>query len=266
MVAIFSVEAVVSRSVPLVGWSGSFLAKVIKSWFPREVLECGFSISPLLMGRRIVLSGVNGSSTVLEAGSRVAFRFTSYCRDGSTTSRVVDVLSSGALDVFRVAGVEFQVLESSMDLVRGCSWCGGDRLVKYIDSRGRGVVEVFFGPTMLMFRGWRVLYPSPQRLIYTLARSGVNFFEIDPRVAKKRARTLSRNVEVIGFGTRSVDVSIGRDRVVKAFMGRALFGVQGLENLRDFVELLEVGRAVGAGRSRGIGFGYMEYRVAEPGV
>ncbi|MEM1842600.1 MAG: hypothetical protein QXL19_09515, partial [Ignisphaera sp.] len=82
MVTIFSVEAVVSRSVPLVGWSGSFVAKVIKSCFPREVLDCGFSISPLLQNGRIVLSGVNGSHVVLDAGSSVWFRFTSYCRDG----------------------------------------------------------------------------------------------------------------------------------------------------------------------------------------
>ncbi|MEM1842814.1 MAG: CRISPR system precrRNA processing endoribonuclease RAMP protein Cas6, partial [Ignisphaera sp.] len=88
------------------------------------------------------------------------------------------------------------------------------------------------------------------------------FLGVDPRIARKRARTLSRNVEIVGYGTKVVDVSIGRRRKVKAFMGKAVFGIQGLENLRDFVELLEVGKLVGAGRSRGIGFGYISYRVS----
>ncbi|MEM4902542.1 MAG: CRISPR system precrRNA processing endoribonuclease RAMP protein Cas6, partial [Ignisphaera sp.] len=103
--------------------------------------------------------------------------------------------------------------------------------------------------------------PSPQRLVYTLAKSSVDFLSVDPRVARKRARTLSRNIEIVGYGTKVVDIYIGRNRKVKAFMGKTVFGVQRLENLRDFVELLEVGRLVGVGRSRGIGFGYISYRV-----
>ncbi len=263
---VFSVEATVVKSIPLIGWSGSFLAKIAKSYFPKEVIECGFSLSPLIQGGKIVLSGVNGFSTVLEAGSKVFFRFTFFCRDISSISKILNMLTSSSLYVFKVDGVEFQVFDSSMDFINSCSLCGEAKLVNYIDSRGRGLVEVFFGPTMLMFRGWRILYPSPQRLVYTLAKSCVDFLGVDPRIAKKRARTLSKNIDVISFGTKVVDVSIGRNRKVKAFMGKAIFGVQGLINLRDFVELLEVGRVIGAGRSRGIGFGYIEYRVIEPRV
>ncbi|MEM4868368.1 MAG: CRISPR system precrRNA processing endoribonuclease RAMP protein Cas6 [Ignisphaera sp.] len=261
MILVFNIKATVVRSVPLIGWSGSFVAKVVKSCFPREVLDCGFSISPLLQNGRIVLSGVNGSHVVLDDGSSFWFRFTSYCRDGSVVARVVDVVSNDVLDVFRASEVEFRVYESSIDLLNDCDFCGEDKLVKFIDSRGRAMVEVFFGPTMLMFRGWRVLYPSPQRLVYTLAKSSVDFLSVDPRVARKRARTLSRNIEIVGYGTKVVDIYIGRNRKVKAFMGKTVFGVQRLENLRDFVELLEVGRLVGVGRSRGIGFGYISYRV-----
>ena len=49
-----------------------------------------------------------------------------------------------------------------------------------------------------------------------------------------------------------------------AFMGRALFGVTGIENLRDFVDLLRFGTIVGVGKSRGIGFGFYRFRVLRP--
>jgi len=76
---VFRVSAVVKKSIPLVVWSGTFLASIVKSLMSREDVGCGFSLSPLQLasssGLRVVLSGVLGaggnSDSVLDAGSRV---------------------------------------------------------------------------------------------------------------------------------------------------------------------------------------------------
>jgi len=261
---VFRVSAVVRRSVPLVAWSGTFLASVAKSLMSVEEVGCGFSLSPLQLvsssGLRVVLSGVSGTnsgvnSAVLDAGSRVLFRLTSFCRD--TPASLLSALSSGDADPFSIQSVDYE-------LVSEFSGSRCEDFVRFVDVSSRAVVEVFFYPTILSFRGWRVLYPSPQRVVFNLLKLATNLLNLDPRLAKKRARVLSRNVELISNSTRVVAVNIGRGRAAKAFMGRALFGVTGLENLRDFVDLLRFGALVGVGKSRGIGFGFYRYRVLQP--
>jgi CRISPR-associated endoribonuclease Cas6 len=260
---VFRVSAVVKRSVPLVAWSGTFLASVVKSLMSVEEVGCGFSLSPLQLvstsGLRVVLSGVLGADgvngAVLDAGSRVLFRLTSFCRD--TPASLLSALSSGDVDPFSIQSVDYE-------LVSEFSGSRCEDFVRFVDVSSRAVVEVFFYPTILSFRGWRVLYPSPQRVVFNLLKLATNLLNLDPRLAKKRARVLSRNVELISNSTRVVAVNIGRGRAAKAFMGRALFGVTGLENLRDFVDLLRFGALVGVGKSRGIGFGFYRYRVLQP--
>jgi len=130
-----------------------------------------------------------------------------------------------------------------------------------LDVSSRAVVDVFFYPTILVFRGWRILYPSPQRIVFGLARSAVELLHLDPRAVRRRARILARNIELVSDRTRVVTLNIGRKRAAKAFMGKARFGVYGLENLRDFVDLLRFGTLIGIGKSRGIGFGFYKYRI-----
>ena len=252
----FKVSAVVKKSVPLVVWSGTFLASVVKSLMSREELECGFSLSPLQLfssnGLRVVLSGVGGGNSVVEAGSRVLFRLASFCRD--VPASFLGVLSGGDAGVFSLQSVDYE-------LVNEFPSSRAEEYARFVDVYSRGVVDVFFYPTILVFRGWRVLYPSPQRVVFGLIKSAVDLLGVDPRVARRRARVLSRNIELIRDDTKVVSVNIGRNRVVKAFMGRAVFGLYGLENLRDFADLLRFGTLVGLGKSRGIGFGFYRYRV-----
>jgi CRISPR-associated endoribonuclease Cas6 len=257
---IFRVSAVVRKSIPLVAWSGTFVASVVKSLLSGDEVSCGFSLSPLQLvsssGLRVVLSGfVNGGGAVLDAGSRVLFRFTSFYR--GVPASLLSALSSGDAGPFSIQSVDYE-------LVTEFSGSRCEDFAKFVDVSSRAVVEVFFYPTILSFRGWRVLYPSPQRIVFNLLKMATELLNLDPRLAKKRARVLSRNVELISNGARVVAVNIGRGRAAKAFMGRALFGVTGLENLRDFVDLLRFGTLVGVGKSRGIGFGFYRYRVLQP--
>ena len=257
---VFRVSAVVRKSVPLVAWSGTFVASVVKSLLSSDEVSCGFSLSPLQLvsssGLRVVLSGlIGGGGVVLDAGSRVLFRLTSFCR--GVPASFLSALSCGVVEFFSIQGVDYEFVGEFPS-------SRAEDFARFIDALSRGVVEVFFYPTIMVFRGWRVLYPSPQRIVFGLVKAAVNLLGVDPRVARRRARVLSRNVELIRNSTRVVTINIGRKRAVKAFMGRALFGVTGLENLRDFVDLLRFGTLVGVGKSRGIGFGFYRYRVLSP--
>ncbi|MCC6016442.1 MAG: CRISPR system precrRNA processing endoribonuclease RAMP protein Cas6 [Desulfurococcaceae archaeon] len=258
---VFRVSAVVRESVPLVAWSGSFLASIVKNLMSSDEVGCGFSLSPLQVvsgkGLRVVLSGFVGDSdgVVLDAGSRVLFRLTSFCRN--FPSHFLTSLGNGVVGPFTVQSIDYEFIDV---------FPGGraEDFINFIDVDSKGVVEVFFYPTILVFRGWRVLYPSPQRIVFNLLKLATGLLNLDPRLAKRRARVLSRNIELIKDCTEVVGIGIGRGRVVKAFMGRALFGVTGLENLRDFVDLLKFGSLVGVGKSRGIGFGFYRFRVLPP--
>jgi CRISPR-associated endoribonuclease Cas6 len=223
-----------------------------------DEVGCGFSLSPLQVvsgkGLRVVLSGFVGDSdgVVLDAGSRVLFRLTSFCRN--FPSYFLNSLGNGVVGSFSIQNIDYE-------LIGDFPASRSEDFVDFIDVYSRGVVEVFFYPTIFVFRGWRVLYPSPQRVVFGLIRSAVKLLGVDPRVAKRRARVLTRNVELVRDDTKIASINIGRKRVVKTFMGRAVYGVYGLENLRDFVDLLKFGSLVGVGKSRGIGFGFYRFRV-----
>ena len=255
---VFRVSAVVRESVPLVAWSGSFLASIVKNLMSSDEVGCGFSLSPLQVvsgkGLRVVLSGFVGDSdgVILDAGSRVLFRLTSFCRN--FPSYFLNSLGNGVVGPFSIQNIDYE-------LIGDFPASRSEDFVDFIDVYSRGVVEVFFYPTIFVFRGWRVLYPSPQRVVFGLIRSAVKLLGVDPRVAKRRARVLTRNVELVRDDTKIASINIGRKRVVKTFMGRAVYGVYGLENLRDFVDLLKFGSLVGVGKSRGIGFGFYRFRV-----
>jgi CRISPR-associated endoribonuclease Cas6 len=258
---VFRVSAVVRESAPLVAWSGTFLASIVKGLMSSDEVRCGFFLSPLQLvsgrGLEVVLSGLlNGSShSVVEAGSRAVFSVTLFCKE--FPFNFLNSLGNGSAGPFTIQSVDYEYI----DVFPGSR---SEDFVNLVDAYSRGVVEVFFYPTILVFRGWRVLYPSPQRIVFNLLKQATNLLNLDPRIAKRRARVLSRNVELIRDDTRIVAVNIGRRRTAKAFMGRALFGVTGIENLRDFVDLLRFGTIVGVGKSRGIGFGFYRFRVLKP--
>ncbi len=255
---VFKVIGFLTESRPLIGWSGSFVSAVIRDNVIGGVDVSKLAVSPLFIGNsrkgveRAVLSGVNGFREVVDAGSRIWFTFSIVSKD--FPNEIAEKLSSGVVGPFNVSELEFEVVsEFSSSLA--------SNYFRYVDASGRGLVEVFFYPTIFVFHGWRVLYPSPQRLVFGLAKSAAELLGVNPKLAKKRARTLSRAIELVHNKTRVVSVDIGGNRVVKAFMGKAVYGVKGLENLRDFIDLLNFGGKINIGKSRGIGFGFYRFKI-----
>ncbi|MEM1599116.1 MAG: CRISPR system precrRNA processing endoribonuclease RAMP protein Cas6 [Pyrobaculum sp.] len=124
------------------------------------------------------------------------------------------------------------------------------------EGHGFAMVKLSFYPTAFMFHGKDVLYPSPQRLAYSLAKTYWELFGVDLKHLADRAPTA---LEVVGMRVKRVGVNIGDMRVVPAFMGKAKLAIYG--NVEAWLSLLKLGEAVGVGISRAIGFG--KYKIEQ---
>ncbi|MGC9171032.1 MAG: CRISPR system precrRNA processing endoribonuclease RAMP protein Cas6 [Thermoproteus sp.] len=124
------------------------------------------------------------------------------------------------------------------------------------DGHGLASAKLEFSPTAFMFHGRDVLYPSPQRMAYSLAKTYKELYGRDLKQLADRAPTA---LEVVYMAVRPVKVNIGESRAVPAFVGRAEMAIYG--NVEAWLTLLKLGEAVGVGISRAIGLG--KYRILE---
>ncbi|MEM0340424.1 MAG: CRISPR system precrRNA processing endoribonuclease RAMP protein Cas6 [Acidilobaceae archaeon] len=235
------------RGFPVISWSGSLVSSFIYS-IGSNVKP--LSVSPLYVDGNLLLSGrvVDNrvSSKVVPEGSNVSFRVT--------------FLGEKPLDSILS---EFKALESKGLRLESLS-VEETRLPK--DPLGldgdRFSVTIEYAPTIFMFRSWRVLYPSPQRLIYSAALIASRLTGVDLR---KTAHKLFRYVELIGSPKTIVEkYSIGKkegeERTLKAFRGIATYGVYGAKNAEIFVALVKLAEKTNIGKSKGIGFGQIKLK------
>jgi len=259
----FRVRVSVFRDVPLVAWSGSVVSSVVRGAI-RDVCpdSCVLaSVSPLMVfdqdvAGRILLSGaVEGGRVrhaVLGAGSEAGFEFSLWMRRGSASA--VDVIESLSL---RLEALGFSSRSAEFEVV------GEPQPVRIPGGGERFIVKVLHGPTIFVFRGWRILYPSPARLIHSAARAYTEVFQAPASNMKRKARVLSRYTELVDSRLRVVELEIGGGRRVKAFTGRAVYGVYGSRRAAELLAILVAGEKTGVGKSRGIGFGYMRVEGVE---
>ncbi|MCU7786835.1 CRISPR system precrRNA processing endoribonuclease RAMP protein Cas6 [Pyrobaculum sp. 3827-6] len=97
------------------------------------------------------------------------------------------------------------------------------------DGHGFATVKLVFAPTAFMFHGRDVLYPSPQRIAYSLTKTYIDLF------------------------------GVGEARAVPAYIGKAELAIYG--NVETWLALLKLGQATGVGISRAIGLG--KYKIKE---
>ncbi|MEM0366129.1 MAG: CRISPR system precrRNA processing endoribonuclease RAMP protein Cas6 [Acidilobaceae archaeon] len=235
----------VLRSFPVISWSGSFVSSLIYSTSIRPL-----SVSPLYVDGRLLLSGRlignKVSSRIIIEGSSVSFR--------------VSLLTEKSLDSILS---EFRVLESRGLRLESLNF-EEVRLPK--DPLGldgdRFNVTIEYAPTIFTFRSWRVLYPSPQRLIYSAALTASRLTNVDLR---KTARKLLKHIELVGPPRTIVEeYSIGKkdskERILKAFRGTATYGVYGVKNAEIFIALIKLAEKTNIGKSRGVGFGQIKLK------
>jgi len=259
----FRVRVSAYRDVPFIAWSGSVVSSAVRGAI-KEVCpdSCVLvSVSPLIVfdrdgAGRILLSGAVEGGRVrhsfLAAGSEAGFEFSLWIRKGSAGAvDVIDALGRGLEALgFSSRSAEFEVVAEPP-------------AVRIPEGGERFIVKVLHGPTIFVFRGWRILYPSPARLIHSAARAYTEIFRAPASDMKRKARVLSRYTELVDSRCRVVELDIGGGRRAKAFTGRAVYGVYGARRAAELLAILAAGEKAGVGKSRGIGFGYMRVEGVE---
>ncbi len=246
----YVVQAVftVLKSIPVLSWSGSFVSSLVHASLGSSVKPV--SVSPLYVDDRVLLSGsvLDGrilARSVLE-GSRLSFRVTFL------TKQSLDIILSKLQNLeaksLRLENVNFEELRLPKD-PQGIS---GDKVL----------VSIEFLPTIFLYRGWRVLYPSPQRLIYSAASAAAKLTNIDLR---KTATKLAKKTELVGtpkikIEEYSIGKKEGKERIVKTFRGTATYGVYEAKNAEILIALIKLAEKINVGKSRGIGFGQIKLR------
>lgn len=234
------VELKTAAPCPLTGWSGSAAYRILLEIIRRAAEPKGrIFVHPLYSGGRPILSGVDGRAVVLEPNASVKIRAVMTEQDLYYLLSAISKGPTSSPCPMEAAAVEFSPLEAGLR-----------------DGHGFAVVKLRFYPTAFMFHGRDVLYPSPQRLAYSLAKAYKELFGADLKALADRASTA---LEVVGMWTKPVRVNIGDLRLVPAFLGKAELAVYG--NVEAWLSLLRLGEAVGVGISRAIGFG--KYKIEE---
>jgi len=263
MLLAIDLELYVSKPLPLISWSGAFV-----SMLARNVVKCVgeglnlVAVSPLVdKDWRPVLSGRRvrqyREQVVLEVGTNLRTRITYEILSESTAigqhliTCVQELLSRYGLEV---AAIEFKFLDKH----------AVDDLPRDVPHAQQYLLSLQFYPTIFVFRGWRVLYPSPSRLIYSLARAVSKHYELRYENMKKLVHKLTRYIELLRDGTGIVELEIGSNRTIKAFWGEVLYGVYGYENMSILRLLLSLGEIINVGKSRGIGFGSIKLLHIKP--
>ncbi|GEM_PF-4085649 len=251
-----------SNRIPLVGWSGSFSAKILYDVLEgvgvhirRESVK-PFMLSPLYVygggGWRIVWSGVcrgdSCSSVVLDPGKRYSFNIVFLNKD--LVLRFIDGLTSYNSLV--------DLLELSYNSIRV-----RPRLKTVSCERVKALIRIkYLTPTHYMFRSWDILYPSHKRLLYSLGKTLYRITGVSLRTLLERIAT--RGMELLVDRTRTVKIKLGEDKYAYGFIGEALYGVYVKRYEYNLLQqLLWLGEKTGVGRNRSLGFGIMKSEVEE---
>jgi len=232
----------------LTGWSGSAAYNILQSIIKRVAQPLGKTyVSPMFRSGRPILSGFDDRREVLEQGSEVEFEVLLMRRDLAMLLESLSISQrvDGMCPV-EVVEVEFGELEPDLG-----------------DEKGFAVVDLEFYPTAFMFHGKDVLYPSPSRLAFSLAKNFGEIFnvsEVKGVKLKDLAKLAPTALELIYSQKLRVGrLNIGNGREVPVFFGKVKLAVYG--NLGVWIGMLKLGEKYGVGVSRAIGLG--RYKVLQ---
>ncbi|MGC9051136.1 CRISPR system precrRNA processing endoribonuclease RAMP protein Cas6 [Pyrobaculum sp.] len=226
---------------PMAGWSGSAAYRILVETTRREAEPKNkIYAHPIYLGGRPLLTGVDGRAAVLEPGARLAIRAAMSEQDAYY------LLAAVSKNPRPEAPCHLEAEQLSLTALEPA----------LPDGHGFATVKLVFAPTAFMFHGRDVLYPSPQRIAYSLTKTYRDMFGTDLKQLADRAPTA---LELTHFAVRPVRVGIGEARTVPAYIGKAELAIYG--NVETWLALLKLGQATGVGISRAIGFG--KYKIKE---
>jgi hypothetical protein len=257
----------VDWEVRLKTWSGRFLSRLVGEALENAGVRIPhngskpYTISPILdPGGRIVNRLVPGTTYWF----RASFMCNMIDCDGVVSAFVRDAYVLGSGEVVRVLRVSVREFR----LGGGITNDGGN------NTSNRSIIEwkVMYYPTVFPFAHHYITYPSPARLLSSVARTLAYLVQGSEVVLdrggdwlggvvgsiniKGFVRDLVFNTEVVGFRVRRLRVDLGGGRVMPAFRGVAEY-VTVTENISLFNALLDVAGFFGVGKNRALGLGFV---------
>jgi len=237
------------HDIPLAVWSGIYLHKLILDLLEKDgvVFEHNapkpFMISPILKSNGYVDRGV------LAKGEVYAFKVTTIGRE--VYKSLIEALYES--DEAPIAPISVESRAVKLEAPPAGSGNEKGFLVE---------LKLKFYPTVFKFRGHIVPYPSPIRLLLSVARDMYVISKMDLRSA---LRGIMSNVELVSYNTKLCKLYIGKDaagreRYVQALQGVATYIFFALRRrwLPIIEMLLEVAMCCGVGKNRSIGLGHVE--------
>lgn len=239
MVVVVSVRARGATPCLLTGWSGSLVYNFFLTALRRVAEPKGRVFAhPLYHSGAPVLSGLDGSQKAFEPGA--AFELRALLSEHDARLLLDSLAAEPRVEVgcvLEVSGVDIVPADGKLE-----------------ERHGMAVVELVFYPTTFMFHGRDVLYPSPQRLAYSLAKTYYQLYGVSLKELADRAPTA---LELVGMRIKTGWLNIGEARKVPVFYGRARLAIYG--DVGMWLSLLKLGELTGVGISRAIGLG--KYRL-----
>ncbi len=262
---------VVDRPLIISAWSGSFLLKIIYEIFHRVGIDFEkrkskpFVIEPPIRDGKYIISGIYSKSRegfsqtsetfhIMEPGSR--FDCIIYIFDEGITQRFTEALLMESFvklpaTLLQISSISVEEIELPRPIY--------DNLNDIKSRISAHICVEFLSPTCFMLQGNDVLYPSPSRLMYSIAK---RFYEITKINLKDICDQAYKIFDIHRIrDLRVIYVDIGEGRKVPAFMGKVIYAVAGKPSIVSLMlQLLKVGEILGVGVSRSLGFGRISVR------
>ncbi len=249
------VEFTPSRRISMKhGWSGAFANKLFYNALTAAGIVAPqggfFRVTPV----RPVGGPMISSGNDLISGRRYFFEFYVWDIPGKVTA--ADVVNSfvtgiGQLDPrVNVHSVRVKTEQLTVPHPRKVAEDvqGGDPCA--------AIYSVRHGPTFYRFHGVVVSYPSPRRMLASIARRISMISTID---YKSVAEILADRVELYKFKVRRIKIKVTHDTYEQVFSGDAQYIIVASRPLvEDFEKLLEAAKLLGVGASPGLGLGCIE--------
>ncbi len=263
---------ILDRPLIVTAWSGSLLLKIVYDVFHRIGIDFEkreskpFIVEPLKLDGKYLITGAyvkhrgefrqtKNTYLVIEPGRKI--ESVVYMLSDDLTSKFVEALVMDyivklpatllAIDSVSIEEVELPNISTNNALD--------------ID-KARISVHVcvdFCSPTCFMLHGNDILYPSPVRLVYNIAKK---YSELTGRNLKSICDQIHKVMDIHRIvRLYRVYIDIGEGRKVPTFMGRVVYAVAGNpEIVSQILQLLKIGEILGVGISRSLGFGRIRVR------
>ena len=243
------------RRIRLQGWSGVYSGRLVYEALNASgvTIDTGglFRVSPIYPAQ-----GTSPVGGALLPGNLYRFRAVFWGSPGSLDARQLAVAFTAGLPA-AAAGLEIESVEVNERRLEAPEPITGEEGGNGGGEAAVAVFELHHGPTFYRMHGAVVSYPSPWRLVASIARRLGHAAGVDLRPLSRR---LQPCLELYRDNTRRVRILLSHGAQPTVFHGEAAYIAACSPGLLEKLDrLLEASLLLGAGASPGLGLGEVHW-------